>query len=465
MRPRTPPAGAPPGTAADPAAPGPSVTPTGTTTLDDRAIHFVSYDGLVNTNAFQKHALLTHQGHQYAVWYTADRDAVVGRRALGADTWETVRTGHTLRYDDSHNVICMGVSREDGRLHLVMDAHSDGFTYVRSAAGLVADPAGLSWTASRFGAPRTTLGGLALTPRFTYPQFMATPEGRLQLSYRTGVSGNGRNALAEYDGGRWTALGEWSDSTGTYTSEHGTSTARNMYLHGIDYDRDGRLHTLFTWREQSGTVTRSGGGLTNHDTGYAYSDDRGRTWRDAAGTVVGRTGTRDLVSVTDAGVVVDPLGPDHCLMNQESQCTDSAGRPHAVISYVPGRFGPCTTDHVADRTAHGRAFHLRRTAAGWRKTEIPVPLNSSGRTKLVLDRHDNAYAVLPHVRIAAASAASGHTDWRLLYDGAPNAFGEVVIDETRVAQDGVLSVMYQEKSTGTTPSPLRVADFRLPAEP
>ncbi len=163
--------------------------------------------------------------------------------------------------------------------------------------------------------------------------------------------------------------------------------------------------------------------------------------------------------------MVDPLGPDHCLMNQESQCTDSAGRPHAVISYVPGRFGPCTTDHVADRTAHGRAFHLRRTAAGWRKTEIPVPLNSSGRTKLVLDRHDNAYAVLPHVRIAAASAASGHTDWRLLYDGAPNAFGEVVIDETRVAQDGVLSVMYQEKSTGTTPSPLRVADFRLPAEP
>src|SRR5690606_4555149 len=139
---------------------------------------------------------------------------------------------------------------------------------------------------------------------------------------------------------------------------------------------------------QSGTVTRSGGGLTNHDTGYAYSDDRGRTWRDAAGTVVGRTGTRDLVSVTDAGVVVDPLGPDHCLMNQESQCTDSAGRPHAVISYVPGRFGPCTTDHVADRTAHGRAFHLRRTAAGWRTTEIPVPLNSRGRTKLVLDRHD-----------------------------------------------------------------------------
>ncbi|MFD7702360.1 BNR repeat-containing protein [Streptomyces caelestis] len=474
MRRRTLLAGALLGTAAAPAlasgtaraaAPGPSVTRTGGTTLDSRAVFFVSYDGLVNNNAFQKNGLLTHKGHQYAAWYTADRSAVVGRRALGASTWQTVRVGHALRYDDSHNVISMGVSRTDGRLHLNMDSHSDGFTYVKSVAGLLDDPTGPSWTASRFGAPQSTLDGLALTPQFTYPQFVATPEGRLQLSYRAGVSGNGRNALAEYDGDRWTALGEWSASTGAYTSEHGSSTARNMYLHGIDYDRTGRLHSFFTWREQDGAVMCSGGGITNHDTGYVHSDDRGRTWRNDAGIVVGRTGASDPVSVTDAGLVVDPLNPDHSLMNQESQSTDSAGRPHAIISYVPGRFGRCTTDYVADRTANGRAFHLRRTAAGtWRKTEIPVPLNSSQRTKLVLDRYDNAYAVFPYGRIAAASAALGHTDWKLLYDGAGlNAFGEVVIDETRVAQDGVLSFMYQEKSTGTTPSPLHVVDFGLPA--
>ncbi|MGW9400027.1 hypothetical protein [Streptomyces sp. NPDC055642] len=38
-------------------------------------------------------------------------------------------------------------------------------------------------------------------------------------------------------------------------------------------------------------------------------------------------------------------------------------------------------------------------------------------------------------------------------------------DETRVAQDGLLPFVHREKSTGTTPSPLRVADFRLPARP
>ncbi|MEU9737473.1 BNR repeat-containing protein [Streptomyces sp. NPDC048002] len=453
-----------PGTARA-ADPGPSVTPTGTTTLDSQAIFFVSYDGLVNNNSFQKNGLLTYKGYQYAGWYTADRNAVVGRRALGGTTWSTVKVGHTLRYDDSHNVISMGVSRTDGRLHLNMDSHSDGFTYVKSVAGLLDNPAGLSWTASRFGAPQSTLDGLALTSQFTYPQFIATPEGRLQLSYRAGVSGNGRNALAEYNGTGWTALGEWTGSTGTYSSEHGSSTVRNMYLHGIDYDRNGRLHSFFTWREQNGAVMCSGGGITNHDTGYVYSDDRGRTWRNDAGTVVGTTGGSDRVLVTDAGLVVDPLNPDHSLMNQESQAADSAGRPHAIISYVPGRFGQCTTDYVADRTANGRAFHVRKNASGaWQKTEIPVPLNSSQRTRLVLDKYDNAYAVLPFGRIAGASKASGYTDWALLYDAAGlNAFGEVVIDETRIAQDHVLSVMYQVKSSGTTPSALRVADFRLPA--
>jgi hypothetical protein len=359
----------------------------------------------------------------------------------------------------------MGVSKIDGRLHLNMDSHSNGYFYVKSVAGLLDNPASTAWTSSVFGAVQTTLDGLALTSQFTYPQFISTPEGKLQLSYRVGISGNGRNALAEYDGSTWAALGEWSSSTGTYTSEHGSSTARNMYLHGIDYDVNGRLHAFFTWREQNGAVMCSSGGITNHDTGYVYSTDRGRTWRNDAGTVVATTGTSDTVAVTDGGLVVDPLNPDHSLMNQESQWTDSAGLPHAIISYVPGRFGQCTTDYVADRTANGRAFHVRKNSSGtWQKTEIPVPLNSSQRTKLVLDKYDNAYAVLPYGRIAGASKSSGYTDWTLLYDGSGlNAFGEVVIDELRVRADNVLSFMYQEKSSGTTPSALHVVDFALPA--
>ncbi|SEF16188.1 BNR repeat-containing protein [Streptomyces sp. Ag109_O5-10] len=444
---------------------GPSVSKQQTTRLDAQAIYFVSYDGLVNNNSFQKSGLLTYQDHQYAGWYTSTGAAVIGRRVLGGSSWSTVNLAHRLKSSDSHNVISMGVSRTDGRLHITMDAHSDGFFYVKSVAGLLDNPGSTAWTPAVFGAVQTSLDGLSLTSQFTYPQFVQTPEGGLQLSYRVGVSGNGRNALAEYDGSGWTELGEWSGSTGTYTSTHGSSTARNMYLHGIDYDVDGRLHAFFTWREQSASVMCSGGGITNHDTCYVRSTDRGRTWRNDAGALVATTGTSDTVAVTDSGLVVDFLGPDHSLMNQESQWTDSAGLPHAVISYVPGRFGRCTTDYVADRTAHGRAFHLRKNSAGaWQKTEIPVPLNSSQRTKLVLDKYDNAYAVLPHGRIAGASRASGYSDWALLHDGSDlNAFGEVVVDELRVRADNVLSFMYQETSSGTTPSALHVVDFALPA--
>ncbi|MEU9395102.1 BNR repeat-containing protein [Streptomyces sp. NPDC048324] len=453
-----------PGTARA-ADPGPAVSKKGTTRLDAQAVFFVSYDGLVNNNSFQKNGLLTYKGYQYAAWYTSTGNAVVGRRALTASSWSTVTLSHVLKTSDSHNVISMGVSKVDGRLHLNMDSHSDGYFYVKSVAGLLDDPATTAWTSSVFGAVQTSMDGLALTSQFTYPQFVSTPEGRLQLSYRVGISGNGRNALAEYDGSSWTALGEWSASTGTYTSSHGSSTARNMYLHGIDYDAAGRLHSFFTWREQNAAVMCNSGGITNHDTGYVYSTDRGRTWRNDAGTLVATTGTSDTVAVTDSGLVVDSLNPDHSLMNQESQWTDSTGLPHAIISYVPGRFGQCTTNYVADRTADGRAFHVRKNASGgWQKTEIPVPLNSSQRTKLVLDKYDNAYAVFPFGRIAAASKASGYTDWTLLYDGSDlNAFGEVVIDEMRVRYDNVLSFMYQEKSSGTTPSALHVVDFALPA--
>jgi hypothetical protein len=297
----------------------------------------------------------------------------------------------------------------------------------------------------------------------TYPQFVVTPEGALQFSYRTGGSGNGVNELAEYTGASWRKLGGWSSAIGNYTGPNGVvSTTRNMYLHGLTYDRRGRLHAAFTWREGNTRVLCSPGGLSNHDTGYVYSDDRGRTWRNGAGTVVGTTGgTR--ISVNSPGLIADPLDPNHGLMNQEGQGADSAGTPHVVISYVPGRFTQCVSNYAQQRTQYGRTFHVVRNANGtWTKREVPVPPGSTQRTKLVFDRNDNAYLVMPRGRIVSASKAEGWKDWTLVFDRpSMNAFGEVNVDTSRVAVDGVLSFQYQQRSTGTTPSPIRVIDVRL----
>jgi hypothetical protein len=150
-------------------------------------------------------------------------------------------------------------------------------------------------------------------------------------------------------------------------------------------------------------------------------------------------------------------------MNQESQAVDSRGRPHVVISYVPEDAKACVTNYQADRAAYGRAFHLYRDARGrWHKMTIPEPVDAVGRSRIVFDRADNAYVVMPYGRIVAASRASGWTDWKVLFDGRGlNAFGEVDVDVSRLAGRGVMSLMYQQRSTGTTPSPIRVADFRL----
>jgi hypothetical protein len=161
--------------------------------------------------------------------------------------------------------------------------------------------------------------------------------------------------------------------------------------------------------------------------------------------------------------VVDPLGVDRALMNQESQAVDSSGRPHVIISYVPEDAKECVTSYQADRTAYGRTFHLYRDQHGrWHKMQIPEPLNAVGRSRIVFDRADNAYVVMPSGRIVAASRASGWTDWKVLFDGSGlNAFGEVDVDASRLSSDGVMSFMYQQKSTGTTPSPIRVIDVKL----
>ncbi|MFC6015904.1 BNR repeat-containing protein [Plantactinospora solaniradicis] len=439
----------------------PVVTRLGDTQLDATALYFVSYDGLVNNNSFAD-GIVSHAGYQYAAWYTSTRNAVLARRQLPSGAWQTLRLSHQLTTNDSHNSISLGISPGDGRLHIAMDTHDTDIHYVKSEAGLVSAPGSRSWEASRFGAVQRSLDGIGLGA-MTYPQFRLAPGNRLQLSYRTGRSGNGTNELAEYDGSTWRRLGRWQSASGSYSANGATSTTRNMYLHGLSYGPGGRLHAAFTWREGNSAVTCNSGGLTNHDTGYVYSDDQGRTWRNNAGTVVGTTGATSLVSISSPGLVVDPLPPNYGLINQESQDVDSAGNPHVIISYVPGRFTSCVTSYASARRANGRAFHLLRNSSGvWRKVEIPVALNATGRSQLVLDAADNAYVVLPYGRIVTASKASGYTDWTVRFDGAGlNAFGEIVVDRTRVESDGILSIMYQRASGGSTPSPIRVADFRL----
>jgi len=136
----------------------PSVSLVGNSLLDSNGIYFVSYDGLVNVNSFQLSGVLTYGGYQYATWYTSTRYAIVARRQLPSGSWSTLQLPHQLSTNDSHNVIVIGISPSDGRIHIALDCHSTGMSYLYSEAGLATS--GASWTASRFGSTLGTLGNL-----------------------------------------------------------------------------------------------------------------------------------------------------------------------------------------------------------------------------------------------------------------------------------------------------------------
>ncbi|MBT0567078.1 BNR repeat-containing protein [Williamsia sp. CHRR-6] len=446
----------------------PTLTTLGITVLDESALFEVTYSGVPNVASFQRDSLVTAGGHQYTAWYGSDRGVRLSRRAVegyAVGPWQTFAFDHDLSAVDSHNTISLGVSRGDGRLHVAMDTHDTPVYYTVSHPHLVDGAA--PWGRESFAVVQRTLGGVDLGG-ISYPQFVGTPAGGLLLSYRTGHSGGGVCELAEYDPtqSKWTTRGAWTGSTGRYVAPNGrTNHTRNAYLHGLDLDRNGRLHAAFTWRESArgGTVLSDPGGLANHDTGYVYSDDLGSTWYTDGGELAARTGGDLVVSWGTPGHVVDALGPDHALINQESQAVDSAGRPHVMISYVPPQTRPVVSDFVTQRRDHARPVHLVRVAHTWQRTELGVQSGRFGRTQLVIAEDDTAYAVLPDGRVAAASAAANWLDWSIVFDGAGvDSFTECTVDRSRL-RSGVLSVMFQEPGQEAGRSPLRVIDLAVGA--
>lgn len=126
--------------------------------LDSNGVFFVSFDGVVNVNSFQLTGVLAHGNFQFAAWYTSSRAAILARRQLPSGSWSTLQLPHNLSTNDSHNVIALGISPSDGKIHVALDCHSTQVFYTVSEANLASS--GVSWVASRFGTITTTIGNL-----------------------------------------------------------------------------------------------------------------------------------------------------------------------------------------------------------------------------------------------------------------------------------------------------------------
>jgi len=454
--------------------------------VDDQALLFASsatYGRAINGLAFQTEALLTVGDHQYASWYHlgggGSQDVVLGRRRIDGTGWEVIDTGADMvrTTSDAHNTISMGVAG-DGSISLAYDHHGHTLRYLTSGPGAATDP---GWNAGLFAPERSSLNlGGSPIQGVTYPRFVTdAATGAMFMTYRVGGSGGGDIMFTAYDPERgvWAGPHEVIDGRDgiAYTDPQGSSTTRNAYLNGVDIDPTGRIHLTWTWRESAGG--------TNHDILYAFSDDGGWTWRNDAGGIVGTAAAP--MRIDTPGLLIDDGDPANgllgridrrnTLMNQQTQAVDADGRVHLVMWHATDDRAGTLPGFSTEAAAY---FHYVRDPAtgGWARRSLPESFAVGSRPDMACDADGNLYVayVSPGpgdaggyytdggLVIAAASKVTGFRDWEIVSVDDRDFIGEPRLDPTRLARDGVVSILLQENSdtvSGRTGTPLHVLDY------
>ena len=417
----------------------------------------------VNGQTFQQEGLLTCGDHQYAAYFAADGILAIARRQLPDGAWETIRFADyvMLPGNDTHNVASLGICPADGSIHLAFDHHVQPLHYRRSIPGLALEPRRHAWTAELFGPISAELVPGRALAELTYPQFLTTPEGRLQLLYRLGWSGDGEWHLAEYAPEHgWQELGLLISRHGSYRH----STSRCAYPNPLRYAADGLLHLTWSWRE--GVEPRNL--TTNHDLLHAFSADRGRTWNDGSGRRIGVTGSQPI-AIDTPGIAALPTTFGWGQMNTTTQYVDRLSRVH-VVSWLNPRdaAGPSLDMNT------WIYLHCWRDLQGtWHENRLPF---AGRKPQLVLDQQDTAYLVFVdgsernyhgsdhggRLRVACAAAEDGWTRWNFLDVPEGNFVGEPLLDPLRWQRDRVLSIYLQGRpEMAGQPSPLHVIDVAV----
>ena len=400
--------------------------------------------------AFQQDALTSYNGYQYTVYYNGTRNVCIARRKLPLGQWQEIMLPHKNTADDSHNVISMGICKNDGTIHLSYDHHNTTLHYCRSVIGLADNPETIEWSASAFGPDINYLEEGVIVPDVTYPRFINKPDGNLLFECRYKLSGDGDSYLREYDG----KSHQWI-SVGRYVQGMDYTPNACAYINRMDYDVNGRLHVSWCWRDDFG-------GGSNHDIFYGYSDDHGRTWKDDNGKQVAVT---ENIAPTDnrvpgacmrqgiTSLKIANIGYNRGYINQESQVTDSKGRVHILNSYMPDGTG---TDQNWNSSRKKAVLHhrYRDTDGLWKVNLIKNKgdnVHSYCRSQIVIDALDNAYVIANGAEIYAATSAANYSDWRLVSDIDKDRFcSEPQVDHVRILEEDVLSFVYLDRNHRVT---------------
>lgn len=374
----------------------------------------------LNCNAFQQSGITSEFGWQYTVFYTSDTPeagaprhvSMARRRLLSCDVignrsgndgdkdndWQRiVLRDYAQVTEDGHNTISMGISKGDGRIHLVWDLHCDQMRYRRSKSGLAWSSDDGTWSANSFGEIESGLPGAEDAFRekeITYPRFLSVDKGEMLFECRVGRAGSGDTALCRY---KKSDVDEWRwDWLGVYLQGKDCSP----YVNGLDFDEK-RKRLWVTWtnrrfieqqREcdmsQHSQQAGPNGPENNENLGCLYSDDGGKNWQASDGTVLPATGGGSMsVDSRDDRAIVRRIPRNSGIMNQEAQCIDGKGDVHVLM-------------RDNSTTGKNQWKHHWRSAesAQWSTQEIAglQPTGTGSRGKICCDRNTgDIYFVIP----------------------------------------------------------------------
>ncbi len=135
------------------------------------------------------------------------------------------------------------------------------------------------------------------------------------------------------------------------------------------------------------------------------------------------------------------------LINQEHMTVDASGVVHVLLSHMPDS-EPDDADFTSSRTKSQFFHYFRATDGTWTRVPIGLPVIENFRGKLAVSSTRNVYAILPDLRIAAASAAKNYQDWTLLdQSDSGRFFSDPLIDTARLLLEDKLTIYYPQQSS------------------
>lgn len=349
-----------------------------------------------NWASFDQDKIVSWAGYQYTVYWAADRVLSVARRCLASDQVQTIRLESYVlaeglperQQHNGHRNTVLGISPGDGRLHLAWDHHVNDLNYTRSRAGWITDPPE-TIQATDFE-PRQPVAAEA-PQRVTYPRFFNSADETLYFFYRSGGSGAGNIALFQYDppSGQWEMISDrLFGQEGTYAAWD-NSTSRNAYMHDLLFDGTGRLHITWVYREAGRTWA------SNHDLHYAFSDDRGRSWKNNQGELIADTRQGQRIVLDSPGIAVYEIPVFSWLMNQCAMTLDSRNRPHVATYHMAEPFRPEHLEHnpPVDEQHRLNYYHYWRDEDGtWHRSQ-PLPLPLPRRRPMIVAAPDDTMII------------------------------------------------------------------------